>query len=424
VDPFSTFNEPDSAVTGRDGSIYRFRDRFSIAELQQFAVEYIGDFFDDSLTLNIGVRAPEFTRQLNQYCFSQNGTSTVRCTTETPASTLANGNVTFASTGTTQFIPPYSTELTFEDVLPNVGAVYRFGDGHSVYASYAEGLSVPRTDNLYQPVRNVTDNSIDFSTVQPETTKAYDLGYRFRNAGLIVQAALWYIEFENRIVTSQDNDPASPTFGFFVDRNVGAVKQQGFDGQLGYIFSENFALNLSASYNESELQDNLFLGNFNCTSANQRPGSTPACPTSPTPALPIPTFLSTAGKTLVETPDWTFSARADWDVTENLSVGLQAKYVGERFATDVNDEISDAYTVADLDVRYDLTDTFGIRGAYVQLNVNNLLDEDYLGNISTGNNGLAAVISPDNRVPDRAGAARTYSLGSPRTAQITLGLKF
>ncbi len=421
---FSTTGAEDQAVTGRDGSIYRFRDRRSVAELQQFAVEYIGDFFNDSLTVNIGVRAPQFTRELNQYCFSQNGTSTVRCTTETPTSTLANGNVTFASTGTTQFIRPYSAELKFDDILPNLGAVYRFGEGHSVYASYAEGLSVPRTDNLYQPVRNVTTNAIDFSAVQPETTKAYDLGYRFRDSRLIVQAALWYIEFENRIVTSQDNDPASPTFGFFVDRNVGAVKQQGFDGQLGYIFSESFALNLSASYNASELQDDLFLGNFNCTNLNQVAGSTPACPTSPTAPLAIPTFLSTKGKTLVETPDWTFSARGDWDVTENLSVGLQAKYVGERFATDVNDEVSDSYIVADLNARYDLTDRFGIRGAYVQVNINNLFDEEYLGNISTGNNGLASRISPDARVPLRNGQARTYSLGSPRVAQVTLGMKF
>lgn len=425
--PFSTDGAPDQAVTGRDGSVYRFRDRFSIAELQQFAVEYIGDFFNDSLTVNIGVRAPEFTRELNQYCFSQNGTSNVRCTTETPASTLASGNVTFASTGTTQFIPPYQAELNYDDVLPNVGAVYRFGGGHSIYASYAEGLSVPRTDNLYQPIRNLTDNSIDFSAVQPETTKAYDLGYRFRDARLIVQAAVWYIDFENRIVNSLDNDPASPTFGFFVDRNVGAVKQQGFDGQLGYIFSDRFALNLSASYNESELQDNLFVGNFNCTSANQVAGSTPVCPVAPG-FTAIPLFLPTQGKTLVETPDWTFSGRADFDVTDDLSVGLQAKYVGERFATDVNDEVSDSYVVADLDVRYDLTDRFGIRGAYVQLNVNNLFDEDYLGNISTGANALPAVATTDPRVPaniaNRNGFARTYSLGSPRTAQITLGMKF
>ncbi len=441
---FSTTGAEDQAVTGRDGSIYRFRDRRSVAELQQFAVEYIGDFFNDSLTVNLGVRAPQFTRELNQYCFSQNGTSTVRCTTETPLTSafvngvltpITNGNVTFSSTTTgsgatlnsTQFIRPYQAELKFDDVLPNVGAVYRFGEGHSVYASYAEGLSVPRTDNLYQPIRNVTDNSIDFSAVQPETTKAYDLGYRFRDSRLIVQAALWYIEFENRIVNSLDNDPASPTFGFTVDRNVGAVKQQGFDGQVGYIFSDSFALNLSASYNESELQDNLLIGNFNCTSANQVSGSTPVCPVAPG-FTAIPLLLPTKGKTLVETPDWTFSARGDWDVTEDLSVGLQAKYVGERFATDINDEVSDSYVVADLDVRYDLTDRFGIRGAYVQVNINNLFDEEYLGNISTGNNALPYVATTDPRVPtataNRTGFARTYSIGSPRNAQITLGMKF
>lgn len=427
ADVFSTSGAPSRAVTGRDGSIYRFRDRFSIAELQQFAVEYIGDFFNDSLTVNLGVRAPQFTRELNQYCFSQNGTSNVRCTTEGPASTLANGNVTFASTGTTQFIRPYQAELKFDDILPNVGAVYRFGEGHSVYASYAEGLSVPRTDNLYQPIRNVTDNSIDFSAVQPETTKAYDLGYRFRDSRLIVQAALWYIEFENRIVNSLDNDPASATFGFFVDRNVGAVKQQGFDGQLGYIFSDSFALNLSASYNASELQDNLLVSNFNCTSANQVVGTTPVCPVSPA-FTAIPLFLQTKGKTLVETPDWTFSARGDWDVTKDLSVGLQAKYVGERFATDNNDEVSDSYIVADLNARYDLTERFGIRGAYVQVNINNLFDEEYLGNISTGSNALPYLSTTDPRVPaataNRTGFARTYSIGSPRNAQITLGLKF
>ncbi|WP_439478584.1 TonB-dependent receptor [Brevundimonas sp.] len=421
------WGDEGARIIGRDGSFLRGRDRFSIAELQQFAVEYIGDFFDDSLTINIGVRAPNFTRDLDQNCFSQNGSSNVRCTTETPSATLANGNVTFASTGTTQFIPPYETTLEYNDVLPNVGAVYRFGEGHSVYLSYAEGLSVPRTDNLYQPVRNVTDNSIDFSTVQPETTKSYDLGYRFRNQDLIAQLAFWKVEFENRIVASQDNDPSSPTFGFFVDRNVGAVEQQGFDGQLGYAFTDSFVVNLSASYNESELQDNLFLGNFNCTTANQVPGSTPACAVSPA-TTPIPLVLQTAGKTLVETPDWTYAARVDWDVTENVHVGLQAKYVGERFATDVNDEISEAYTVADMDVRYDLTDTFGIRGAFLRLNVTNLFDEDYLGNISTGSNGLSTVVTTDPRVPagtaNRSGQARTYSLGSPRTAQLTLGMRF
>ncbi|GLS02716.1 TonB-dependent receptor [Brevundimonas denitrificans] len=415
------WGSPDDRVFGRDGSFYRSRDRFSIAELQQFAIEYRGQFFQDAVTINIGARAPNFRRELNQYCYSLNGTSTVRCTTEATTPDLTRpGNVTFVGT-TGSWIAPYQAELEYNDILPSGGVNWRFADGHSVYASYAEGISVPRTDNLYQPVRSTT-GVLDFSAVQPETTKSYDLGYRFRNDMFLAQVALWYTEYENRIVSSRDNDPASPTFDLTIDRNVGAVIQSGLDAQFGWNVSDTLSVYGSASYNESELQDDLFLGNFTCTNATQVPGSTPPCGLAP--GIVIPTFLQTAGKTLVETPDWTYSARIDWDATADLSLGLQAKYVGDRFASDVNDEVAPAYTVVDFDARYDLTNTFGIRDAYVQVNVTNLLEEDYLGNISTGNNSFAAPISTDPRVPLRSGQTRTYSIGAPRTAVISLGLKF
>jgi iron complex outermembrane receptor protein len=411
-------------LLGRDGSHYRSRDRFSIAELNQFALEYRGQFFDDSVTINIGARAPFFRRELNQYCYSLNGTSTVRCTTEATTPDLTRpGNVNF--TGTTgSFIAPFQAELKFDDILPSAGIVWRFAEGSSVYASYAEGISLPRTDNLYQPVRSTT-GALDFSAVQPETTKTFDLGYRFRNDAFLVQTALWYTDFNNRIVSSRDNDPASPTFDLILDRNLGAVKQWGFDGQLGWNITDSLTGYVSASYNESEVQQDIFLSNFSCSSTTQVVGSTPACPTLPTAPLLIPRFLPTAGKSLVETPDWTFSTRLDWDVTEALSVGLQAKYVGDRFATDVNDEVAPAYTVVDFDARYDLTSLVGsLRDVYLQVNVTNLLDEEYVGNISSGNNATSIAVSADPRVPLFTGSARTYSVGSPRTAMISLGVKF
>ncbi len=422
------WGSPERRLIGLDGSHYNSRDRYSIAELNQFAVEYRGQFMDDALTVNIGARAPNFRRELNQYCYSLNGTSTVRCTTEptTPDATRP-GNVTFVGT-TGSYIPPYQKELEFNDVLPSAGVNWRFADGHSVYASYAEGISVPRTDNLYQPVRN-TAGELDFSAVQPEKTQSYDLGYRFRNDRILAQAAFWYTEYENRIVSARDNDPNSPTFDLTIDRNVGAVKQSGFDGQVGWNVNDFLSLYASASYNQSELQEDLFIGNFSCTAASQVPGSTPTCPagTAAAPALLIPLLLPTAGKTLVETPEWTYSLRADWDVTADLSVGLQAKHVGERFATDVNDEISPSYTVADFDARYDLT-RIGFRDAYIQVNVTNLFDESYLGNISTGNNALATPLTSDPRVPAssaiRSGQTRTYSIGAPRTAMLTFGVQF
>ncbi len=418
------WGSPELRLRGRDGSNYRSRDRFSIAELNQIALEYRGQFLDDSVTINIGARAPFFRRELNQFCFSLNGTSTVRCTTEATTPDLTRpGNVTFNGT-TGSFITPFQAELKFDDILPSAGIVWRFAEGSSVYASYAEGISLPRTDNLYQPVRSAA-GALDFSAVQPETTKTYDLGYRFRNDVFLVQAALWYTDFNNRIVSSRDNDPASPTFDLILDRNLGAVKQWGFDGQLGWNITDSLTGYVSASYNESEVQDDIFLSNFSCSSTTQVVGSTPACPTLPTAPILIPRFLPTAGKSLVETPDWTFSTRLDWDVTEALSVGLQAKYVGDRFATDVNDEVAPAYTVVDFDARYDLTSVVGsLRDVYLQVNVTNLLDEEYVGNISSGNNATSIAVSADPRVPLFTGSARTYSVGAPRTAMISVGVKF
>lgn len=391
------WGKPEARVFGRDGSFFRSRDRFSIAQLNQVAVEYVGNFMDDMVTLNVGARAPFFERELNQYCFSQNGTSTVRCTTEAVASTLANGNVTFASTGATQWIRPYSTTLKFDDILPNVGLVVRPFEGHSIYASYAKGFSVPRTDQLYQPVRNPA-GGLSFNQVQPESTDSWDLGYRVRQSNLIASIAGWYTEYENRIVSTQDVDPNSEFFGFSIDRNVGAVNQWGVDGQIGWEATETLAFYVSASYNNSELQENL--------------------------ALSTTTELPTRGKSLVETPEWTFGGRIDWQATPNLGLGLQAKYVDERFSTDVNDEVFPSYTVADFDARYDLTDTFGVTGAYVQLNVTNIFDETYLGNISTGNHATTIDVDPGPGVILRNGVVRTGSLGSPRTAMISLGLRF
>ncbi|MGZ9098559.1 MAG: TonB-dependent receptor [Brevundimonas sp.] len=374
------WGSPDDRVFGVDGSVYRSRDRFSIAQLNQFALEYRGDFFADAVTVSLGARAPFFVRKLNQNCYSQDGRSTVRCTTETPSLTLPNGNVRFGSTGSTEWIAPYSAEIEYDAVLPNAGVVWRFAEGHSLYTSYAEGISVPRTDNLYQPAR-AADGSLNFSTVQPESTQSYDFGYRFRNDRMIASAALWYTDYQNRIVSSRDNDPASAFFGEFIDRNLGAVEQMGVDAQMGWEVTDRLTIYGSVSWNDSEVQDDL----------ETSPG----------------VFLPTGGKKLVETPEWTYSARIDWQPTDNLSLGLQGKFVDDRFSNDVNSETFDGYTVVDFDARYDLTDTFGIRDAFVQVNVTNLFDEEYLGNISTSTDGF-----------------RTGSLGSPRTAVISLGTSF
>lgn len=388
VDWFGGRNDEDNRVINRDGYALQARDRKSIASLNQFSLEYRGQFMDDALTVSLGVRAPFFERELNQYCYSQNASSNVRCTTETPISTTTGGapipfgDVRFG-TSNTVYIAPYSRTVKFDDILPNVGATYRFGEGHSVYASYAESLSAPRTDSLYI-VRRLADGSIGNPTVQPEQTKTFDLGYRFTSATVVAQVAGFATTYDNRIVNTFDDD-----LGTFVDRNVGAVELRGLEASVGWSPVEALSLYASASFLDSELQDNYV---FNAAGD----------------------LLMTAGKELVETPNQMYSLRASYEFSEMFSAGVQAKYTGERWITDVNDMKSDAFTVVDFDARVDFA-PMGFEGTWLQFNLTNAFDEKYYGGL-----GTRASATPG----DLGYGVPFGQVGAPRTWMATLRMAY
>ena len=418
-------------VYAADGDILRGRDRFSVAELSQYALEWRGQFLEDKFTATVGVRAPYFTRELNQYCYTPNGGSgnsagsisatngSTLCTSRAPSGTLANGNVIFQSNPATaiQFIAPYSETVRFDDILPNLGLSFSPWDAHMFYVSYAEGLSAPRTDNLYS-VRRQPDNTVGRPTPESETTKAYDFGWRLNLPGTIASVALWKIDYTNRIVSSFD-----PELGFSVDRNVGDVDMWGAEAQFGQRFGDSFSLTASAAYTKTELLENLPFG-----------------PTPPPPAPPpnnVMQYLPLKGNELVETPEWTFSLRADYEITEDLHVGLQGKWVDERFSTDLNDETTPAYTVLDLDAsyRFKFGDTQSLELA---LNVTNILDEEYFGTISSGAGANSTTPLPClregssgtfNCVNSTTGAnvnggVGFFSIGAPRTFLASIKFNF
>ena len=368
-------------VNAADGTALRSRDRRSIAKLNQIALSYSGRFMEDRLRLNLGLRAPFFERELNQFCYTQANSANVRCTTEPVATTLPNGNVTFTGSST-QYIAPFSGVVRkYEDVLPNVGVSYEFAENHTVYASYAKGLSAPRTDNLYT-ARNVA-GTVTLVDSEAETTNSFDLGYRYQGTDLILSSALWMTKYENRIVNAFDEE-----LGFSVFRNLGSVDMWGFDVEAAWTPAEGLTFYGSVSYNHSEVKSN-----------------------SPASGGGV---ILTAGKELVETPDWTIGLRMQYEVA-GFVFGLQGKYVGDRWADDVNTEIAPAYTVVDADIRYDLGH-IGVDNAYVQLNVINLFDEKYFGSFGSV---TSAAFNP-------AGLSTNifYNVGAPRTVQFSVGVQF
>jgi len=394
-DPLDVFGGKDGngpQVRLPDGTNLRRRDRFSIASLNQFSAEYRGDFLDRRLRINAGVRLPYFERQLNNYCF-QRDTFNALCTTQ--AGTPVPGRPGFFrfpvsalnNNANNIFGAPRSFEVEYNDLLPNLGVSYRFGESHQVYAAYAEGLSAPRTDDLYDQIP---------VNPEPETTQNFDIGYRYQTPRFNLSIGAFSNNFQNRIVRTFDE-----AAGLFLSRNIGEVELRGIDGEAGWRVTDDFTLYGSASYIDTEV-------------LSDQPRGLGLAP------------LPTAGTQLVETPDFQAALRANYTLRDvnlfgvqfgNFEFGGQVKYVGDRFATDVNDEVAPSFTVVDLDIRWDLQ-SIGWDGSFLQLNVTNLFDEEYLGDISSGSNRFA--------VPGVTTSTQSaiYQVGAPATVMLTLRARF
>lgn len=371
-DAFAGLRDKEHRIVNLDGYEIRSRDRLSYAILNQFAVEYAGRFLEDTLRVNVGIRAPFFKREMNQYCYSQYKSSSVVCSTET-AVKQADGTYKLG-TRTQSYIAPYEREVKFDDILPNVNVSWNVSGAHWVYGSFAQSLTLPRTDNLYT-VYFDANGDITSPITEPEKTTTYDFGYRYQTGALIASANVWYTKFDNRIVSRYDQD-----LGVSFDSNVGDVDLYGFDSQIGWSPVEGLSLYATASYTDSEIANDYLDGT---------------------------TLIKTGGKSLTETPDWTFGGRVQYE-TGPLQVGAQVKYTGERWVTDENDMYTEGYTVVNADAQFDLG-YFGYKNSSLALRVVNLLDEKYFGSISGAYNSSRS----------------TYAYrGAPRTLQATVTYAF
>ena len=382
TNPF--FGRNGTPIITAAGTKLQNRDRTSIALLNQLSGQYIGKFFDNRLRAEIGLRSPWFVRDLDQHCYTpvkgsgfpvciEHPTTALFSTTPPVFYVIVPNDVDPTTVGNNALYAPFTAKYKYHKLLPNIGGTFAVNQSLSVFASYAKGMSAPRTDNLYrQPVIHV----------KPETTDSFDLGARYITGRFQAQGTMWKINYQNRIVTSFD-----PETNTSIDRNVGKVSSWGFDGGIGY--KPIRAINLIGllSYTHAELKDDIIITSVSYNSAKPPAASTLSpfeyycSPIPTTGTAPVQVCGRTSGKFVVETPKWQYGGRVELHV-KPVTLGLQAKHVGKRFATDVNDVVVKAYTTFDADARVDLPWVPGNK-TYFQLNVINLFNEHYFGNLST-----------------------------------------
>ena len=231
---------------------------------------------------------------------------------------------------------------TDEEISPRIGIIYKPMDNVSAYASYSKSF-LPRSGDQFL---ELTDAS---SQLAPEEFNNQEIGIKWDiRSSLSLTAAVFKLDRDTTERTADGEDSFVTT-----------SETQGFEIQLGGQASDRWRVDVGYSYLDAELED---------------------------------------GSTRGQVPAHMFSVWNRYDVSSQLGFGLGLTYQDEQFASASNAVNVPEYTRVDAGIFYTLRN-----GTALQLNIENVLDEDYFPAAHNDNN-----ISP----------------GAPLNARFTLKTRF
>lgn len=408
--PFDVFpvNDP---VLDANGRALQKRDRLSYAILHKVALDYNGDFFDNTVHINAGLGLPFLKRNLTNYCATSSAAGFIECFGSDSAAQAAwlagNPTQTVPGLGTFPTQGPQQRVLNYKKALPSIGYTADITNQFSLFGNYSKSIQVPGTDNLY--------NSFYFPTTaeqanpKPETTDNFDTGVRYRSSQVQAQVTAWYTDYNNRLASAYDADLDRTIY-----RNLGKVKKYGFDGSIAYSPIPQFNVYAFGSYLKSEIQNDVVVGR-----------TTVAGPLGP---IGSPIYAPTAGKRESGAPTYTFGGGAQGSIGP-VDLGVNVKRTGPRYVYDTNQPVQaivagttyevfgnkiPAYTLVDANARIGLEWAGMSKNTYFQLNVLNVFDELWVGGVS-GNLNQGPTFNATGTAITNYGNAPNSQIGYPRT---------
>ena len=234
-------------------------------------------------------------------------------------------------------------------------------DGMEIFGGYAQNFAAIKDAILER-------DDADLRRVKPEQADNIDFGLRYSSANFNANLTYYTIEFDNRITFISNEDVTGIDFleaaaGGYI--NEGGVQSDGIEASIQYQATEALSIFASFTSNNSEYTDANIAGN---------------------------TVIGAAEDMAVLSFDY---------VSDLYSMGLSAKYVGDRFIDQANTRTVNAYVVSDLYIGASI-EGMGWGALDLRLTVNNLLDKSYAGTI----------------------APNAFWIGAPRTVAINAQLRF
>ncbi|RZO70262.1 MAG: TonB-dependent siderophore receptor [OM182 bacterium] len=214
---------------------------------------------------------------------------------------------------------------TDSEISPRFGVVYKPDEDISIYASYSESF-LPRSGEQFANI-NAPNDALD-----PDSFTNIEIGLKW-NVAQGLNLTLAAFEIEQSSPQAADDDPSTLDV---IDSEI-----TGFEAQLQGRVSDKWFLSAGYSYLDGEVVD-----------------------------LSGPT-----GRTPRELPSDMLSLWNNYQVTDNLGLGLGLTYQGKSYINSSNSAMLPSFTRIDMAVYYSVSDKLT-----VQLNVENLTDQLYFPN--------------------------------------------
>ncbi len=338
-------------------------------------LSYLGQF--NALNVEAGLR---FVNLRLGALTAYNATGAAAKLTDADAARAAGGIDAMAS----------AAEKSFDEWLPYLGLTWAFNPNTSVFTRLGRsyGLDVNLFPYYYAQKTLFASKGVSFQSLwdrlELETANNLDLGLRHAQGNWDVGLTTFYAQHENKQSTIYD-----PTIGVRYPWNVADAERYGIELEGNWRMTPAWQLNGNYTWNRFRYSQDL--------------------------ALSAAAVIPSEGKQVVDTPEHMAKLGIRYQ-HEQWNVGLDARYIGERYGDVLNAERVDAVTLFDMTGQYRLH-----RSLALTLNVLNLFDKQYIGPISAADDAIANFTAALNGV---TGNGSTYQYGAPRTFFVGLSADF
>lgn len=306
----------------------------------------------------------------------------------------------------------YSAVVRFSQrsgINPKLSLSWQATDAIEVFGGYAQNFAGIPEDAFLGSTAVINPGDLD-----PIETENFDLGVRFAGENYVLSAQAYSVELKNNIgIVPRDPaviDPEEIVRGNVATKaaNIRGLKTRGIEltaiADLGI-----WDLYGAYSYQDAR-HDDAAAGSV--------------------AARDLAAVAVIAGERVRDIPTHSFYGQVGLGPFRGLSFQLSGRFVGERVGGHIvapttfaplGIEKLDSYTVVGLGAKYEFAEMSWAKELSIQLNVDNLLDEQYLGSVSSATATqpeFGVLTGPTVRTLDR------YFIGAPRTVSVSMRARF